>query len=274
MTNQSLGIHILSEVKRTTLSYVIVGLDDIDFRQHDKYGPFPSKKDGKPTYLSRDRYMYAKLANWPAQMIDDIFSVFTDLMTSYEIENLKNIEFKNKKSQLEELEELEIRIQNIRAELGMPRLIEATDEPTKQEKKAAEEAEKEFEEELEAEVLKAQEEAQEDTEEAQEDTEEAQEEVVEIKPVAPRIVPPTQDHPKPKIEDVDPKVAQRARELAQIESAPVRVSDGKQVYVGMPSVSNETIEKKSQDKLDPKKIVIDAPPQGGRNPRFQPPPKI
>lgn len=264
MTNEELGIHMLTEVKRITISHSIAGIDDIDFREFDKFGPFDTK-DGKQTYLTKDRYLYAKLATWGAQFIDNVFSVFSDLMQTYEKETLRNVTFENKKEPREELLELEARVRSLREEMGLPRLVEAQGDPTHQEIEDAKERESDLEKEIEKQ-----------TEQIVSNFNPfrpiEEPESLKIYPGTPKVVPSTSELPS-KIEGMDPKISKRIEEIAKAENVSVQASPrvSQVVHNPIPSQISEVIEQKSQNRVDPKQVIIDAPPQGGKNPRFKSP---
>jgi len=124
--NATLGGNVVLESKRTTLSFSIVGLNDVDLRPHRGQFIFPKKNpDGKTTKTSLSDYLYRKISTWPAQYVDDVFEVFGDLMESYRRDNLIEVEFENKKTPREELSELEARAAEIREALGMPAMVES-----------------------------------------------------------------------------------------------------------------------------------------------------
>lgn len=129
--NENAGLNLINETKRVTLSHSIVGINDIDLREYrDSVPRFPSSsKDGKIVKVTLDKYVYNKMITWGAQLVDDIFSVFADLIESEQKENLKNIKFENAKDPLEELEELEAKVAVMRESLGKPPLVEKPEEP-------------------------------------------------------------------------------------------------------------------------------------------------
>jgi hypothetical protein len=124
--SESLGINIVHETKRITLSFAISGINGTDLRPYRDIAPsFPTVgKDGRTTKVTLDKYLYTKMIGWSAQFIDDAFTVYTDLIESHQKENLANIKFENQKSPEEELSELESRAAEIREALGKPKLVE------------------------------------------------------------------------------------------------------------------------------------------------------
>ena len=58
MANTDFGIHAIAEVKRTSLSFAIVGIDGVDLSKYEQIGPF--KKQDKQYYLTRQKYLYEK----------------------------------------------------------------------------------------------------------------------------------------------------------------------------------------------------------------------
>jgi hypothetical protein len=131
-----LGMNIINETKRITLSFSIVGINDIDLRDfRDNVPRFPITKDGKHTKVTLDRYIYQKMISWSSQFVDDAFSVLADLVETDQKSNLKNIKFENAKDPKTELRELEARVSELRSSLDMPRLVEEVlkPDPTPQE---------------------------------------------------------------------------------------------------------------------------------------------
>lgn len=133
---EGLGMNIINETKRITLSFSIVGINDIDLREfRDNVPRFPVNKDGKNTKVTLDRYIYQKMISWSSQFVDDAFSVLADLVETDQKSNLKNIKFENAKDPRTELKELEARVGELRSTLDMPRLVEEVlkPDPTPQE---------------------------------------------------------------------------------------------------------------------------------------------
>lgn len=126
--SEKIGLNIINETKRITLSYSIVGINDVDLREYrDNQPHFPViGRDGKHTKVSLDKYLYIKMQDWSAQFIDDAFSILSDLFESDQKENLKNIKFENAKDPNDELLELEARVSELRENLGKPQLVEKT----------------------------------------------------------------------------------------------------------------------------------------------------
>lgn len=121
-----LGVGIINETKRVTLSNAIVGINDYDLREHRDGAPaFPGiGRDGKKTQLTLEKFIYQKLSSWSSQLVDDIFSVLGDLLESHQKENLSGIKFENAKDPEVELAELEERASELREKLGKPQLTE------------------------------------------------------------------------------------------------------------------------------------------------------
>jgi hypothetical protein len=126
--NQSeLGSNIILESKRVTLSFGIVGIDGIDLVEYRNAGPIFSStsRDGKPVKVTLDRYIYDKIKTWGGQFLDDVFTVYADLLESHQKDNLKDIKFENAKDPEVELLELEARVTELRKMLNKPPLIDA-----------------------------------------------------------------------------------------------------------------------------------------------------
>jgi hypothetical protein len=130
INKMDLGANIINESKRMTLAHAIVGIGEHDLRQYRDGSPvFPIPgKDGKSARTTLDRYLYHKLGTWGAEYINDVFSVYADLMESFQKENVKDIRFDNAKDLREELAEVQARVFELRQQLNMPPLVEG-DEP-------------------------------------------------------------------------------------------------------------------------------------------------
>ncbi len=128
MNSRELGANIMIEIKRITLSYAISGIDNIDFLKFRDFKPsFPQKsKEGKTVSVPLNIMLEGYMKNWGAQLIDDIFTVYSDLMESHQKSNLKDIEFDNVKDPEVELSDLESRVQELRKNLGKPKLVESS----------------------------------------------------------------------------------------------------------------------------------------------------
>jgi len=119
------GINIIGESKRLTLSYAIVGVNGIDFSQY-RHGAavFPIlDREKKKVNVTLDKYLYEKMRYWGDQFLDDVFSVYGDLLETHAKENVKEVKFENKDPAIE-LEELQKRANSLRASLGLPKLVE------------------------------------------------------------------------------------------------------------------------------------------------------
>jgi hypothetical protein len=131
---QTIGVNIVHETKRKTLSLAIVGIDSIDLRPYrDSPALFLQNERGDKTRVSLDKYLVHKMGDWSAQFIDDAFSVYADIVATDQKENLKEVKFENLKTPAQELKELEEKAATLRESLGLPKLIEATNVPTAQE---------------------------------------------------------------------------------------------------------------------------------------------
>ena len=122
------GISGLSDSKRITLSNAIVGIDDYDLLVYADKGPvFPVKApNGNVVLSSLDRYLYAKLGEWGAQFLDDLFSLYADLMDVYQRDNLQSIKFEESDSLVEQLREAEGRVKELRERIGQPETPEVS----------------------------------------------------------------------------------------------------------------------------------------------------
>lgn len=132
MTDESLGVNFAYAVKRLTLSYAIVGMDQLDLRPHRESGPvFSVTVRGKTTKVSLQKYIYEKMGSWGDPWIEAAFNVFADLMETHKGENLEKIVFENVQLPLDELVELELKAGKIRDELDMPQMTEVGSEGAK-----------------------------------------------------------------------------------------------------------------------------------------------
>jgi hypothetical protein len=263
MSDETLGIHVLSEVKRVTLAFAIVGIDDIDLREYKVFGPIYDSKTDKSIKVTKDKYLYIKMGAWGAQFMDDAFRVFSDVMSSYEKENLKEVKFENSKDPREELIELESRTTEIRLQLGMAPLVEAKELTVSPE-----------------EIEEAEEKEQEEASREQEKVESASPPFDPFKTVRrpvsareevapePVFVQPSRTQSVPS--NINPSILQRASEFAEIEGlGKINVPAGVIPHIANPSNINEILDKPSSiPNTDP--VIID-PVRFAKNPRFNPP---
>jgi len=133
MVSQEAGSNSLNEAKRITLAYAIVGVGKHDLREYRNSGPsFPAtNRDGKKVSVTLDKYIYEKSQKWGGQLVDDLFSVYADLMESFQKENLQEIRFENSKSPVEEMVELMARVAEIRDQLHLPQLVDPEEDDSK-----------------------------------------------------------------------------------------------------------------------------------------------
>lgn len=127
LSNPELKSNTILESKRITLSYGIVGIDNIDLTEYRDSGPIFSiiGREGKSIKVTLDRYIYDKIKTWGGQFVDDVFTVYADLLESHQKENLQEIKFENAKDPEVELMELESRVSELRRMLGKPQLLDA-----------------------------------------------------------------------------------------------------------------------------------------------------
>jgi hypothetical protein len=125
------GLNIVGESKKITLSNTIVGVNGLDFRDHrgTNQPVFPIKgRDGKLTNVALEKYLYEKMRGWSTDYLDSVFEVYADLMETFQRENLKEVKFENTKDPRIELIELERKAAALRAQLGLPQMVEKTGE--------------------------------------------------------------------------------------------------------------------------------------------------
>ena len=122
-----LGPNLVLESKRTTLAHAIVGINGVDLTPYRAGAAvFPiTNKEGKRIKVRLEEYIHWKMATWGGQFVDDVFSVFSDLIDTHQTENLKEVKFENAKDPRVELLELEARAAELRDQLGMPSMVEA-----------------------------------------------------------------------------------------------------------------------------------------------------
>lgn len=126
--NESLKTNVFSETKRVTLSYAIVGIDNIDlrpYRNDREIFPVMDARMKKEVKVCLNKYMYVKLQAWGAEFIDIAFDVFADLMQTFRRVSMENCKLENVKDPMTELAEIESRAAELRRGLGLPALIEA-----------------------------------------------------------------------------------------------------------------------------------------------------
>ena len=120
--------NVLDEIKRITISGALTGFDGLDFqnkRQLGKTFKIKGTNGKKDELVDFSELLYRKLAHWDAEFIDLVFEVFTDLMETHRKEMSKDVVFENSKSPREELEELEMKVSELRMRLKLPPLVEA-----------------------------------------------------------------------------------------------------------------------------------------------------
>jgi hypothetical protein len=120
--------NVLDEIKRITISGALTGFDGLDFqnkRQAGKTFRIKGTNGKKDELVDFSELLYRKLAHWDAEFIDLVFEVFTDLMETHRKEMSKDVVFENSKSPREELEELEMKVAELRVRLKLPPLVEA-----------------------------------------------------------------------------------------------------------------------------------------------------
>lgn len=134
LSNSSLKNNVVLESKRVVLSWAIVGLDGLDLTVHRHEIVFPLKgPDGRDTKVALHKFVYEKLKTWGGQLVDDVFTVYADLLESLQRENLRDVKFENAKDPEAELADLEARVSELRKMLGKPPLVESSpkaEEPT------------------------------------------------------------------------------------------------------------------------------------------------
>lgn len=127
LTNSAaIGSSLVYETKRMSLSHSIVGFNELDLRPYKDGSPcVPSLgKDGKPTKITLDKFIYNKLGTWSAQLVDDAFAIYADILETHQKENLDGVVFENRKDPEVELKELEQKVAELREQLGKPQLVE------------------------------------------------------------------------------------------------------------------------------------------------------
>lgn len=261
MANTDFGVHAISEIKRTSLSFAIVGIDGVDLSKYDQFGPF--KKGDKQYYLTRQKYLHEKIKKWGAQYIDDVFKVFSDLMETHEKDNLKDIHFENLKEPREELDELEVRAAEIRSRMGLPPLKESapiTLDMVEERENTKEEPEQTT---SDANPFNA---VPPDVLEKAESTPLLRVDQAQVK-VKPIQVPDEIPVEKPKgVTRIDEKLEAIQAEMA----ASAALGSQANPHQSLPSIAQEVIDQPSS-RIDPKQVIIDRVPTQNVNPRFAKP---
>ena len=262
ISKAELGTNIVGESKRVALANSIVGVNNSDLREYRGGLPvFPMKnKKGEMVKVRLEEWLYNKMSNWSGQFVDDAFSVYADLMETYEKENLKEVKFENLKDPRVELQELERKVAGLRGQLGMPQLVEAKDDDNEglpNEEEVARALEQE------AEENKHDKKPTEDFDPFRSIPQEQQAAPL-PQPQAQPFVPPPSDPPQPNfaMPTVQPVRRPPAPGPIAQESSP------ENPHRPMPSVQNEVITKQAQRPVERPKIDQ---PQGGINPRFSQP---
>jgi hypothetical protein len=127
LSRGELGANVITESKRVSLSHAIVGINGFDLQEYRSgVAVFPiTNKEGKKVKVTLDKYLYEKMGTWGGQFVDDVFSVYADLIESHQKENLKDVRFENSKDPKLELLELEARASELRSQMNMPAMVEA-----------------------------------------------------------------------------------------------------------------------------------------------------
>lgn len=250
MGSDELGINVVNESKRVTLSHAIVGINEHDLSGYRDAGPIfqiPGK-DGKPVKVDLGKYVYYKIGGWGAQFIDDTFTVYADLMETLQKENLKDIKFENTKDPKQELLEHMIKVVELRGQLGMPALIDPLDKPDPDK------------EELESKPELA------PAPKVKQVNKATEEPFNPFKKISQEDIP---DPAPRKIQlQAPPEVIHKSNTIAEVEQTSPFTSSGitKQAQ---PLQSTDILEEPSQAPKNPEPIQIDRP-VGGINPRFKP----
>lgn len=283
LTNKDLGANVIGESKRVTLSHAIVGIDGYDLRKFRNgppvFGPI-KMPGGKEVKVDLATYVYQKMGNWGSQFIDDVFTVFADLMETHSKNNVKDVKFENAKNPADELGELMVRVTELRLQLGLPPLVE--------ESKPVDEAE-EFEaiQRREAESREAEEEESAAPEPGFDPFKTVRVDPVQppARPVQPPRSPPPQAAPPPPPAPMEPdpvpvttlpvaippQTARGVQSVAELE-ATQPTSSPQRPHVAQPSVNDEVIEAPSARVVTNPPVIN--PKQWGKNPRFNPPNKV
>lgn len=266
------GTNSLMEAKRITLSHAITGINDYDLMPFRDAGPvFPIKgRDGKPVKVVLDKYLYEKCFKWGEQLINDLFSVYSDLMETHQKENLKEIRFENAKNPVEELGELMARVFELREQLNLPRLVEEDDgveRPRRRVPVQEPEAEADAEE---PEPIRPTRRAKEVAEALDGDFDPFKKVATEspqpVRRVTRAVVPEAPPPPAPpRPEDLDVEVAVIERGAAP-PNQPVASSPVTPHRPGF--VSEDVIEERGDARPPVPPPAVDRPPSGNVNPRF------
>jgi len=115
-------MEIVFDVKRITLSYAIVGLNDVDLTPYTNEEPnfkIYNKKIKKDVNVPLHTYIYEKIMTWSSEYVDKTFSVYSTLLDSYKDKISTDVKFDDVKDPQDELNELEFRINELRLKLNM-----------------------------------------------------------------------------------------------------------------------------------------------------------
>lgn len=120
----------INDAKLKSLSRSIVGIDDVDLRpyrngakvfQVSEIVPGKGKSNVK---VELAKYMEYKIRAWGQPFVDLAFDVFADITESSQKKFSEGVVFENTKDPRVELAELEVRVHELRARLGLPVLEE------------------------------------------------------------------------------------------------------------------------------------------------------
>lgn len=270
LNNSASNNNIINESKRVTLSHAIVGIDNYDLREYrtGKYVFGPIQIGTKNVKVDLPTYLYHKMVAWGQQFLDDVFSVYADLMESHSRQNVDQISFQNAKGPHEELADLMIKVAELRTQLELPQLVEQQDKKSNLQ---------EFPEDSEIGDKKEPEEESFDpfraipTERPTIPTTQTFELVQPPKAVLPEVAAPKVPADVP----TKPTQPSRSRAIAEteLELSPLpKFSEGtiQNPHTVIPSVSSEVIEPTDRVRAPVSAPVIN-PQKFGKNPRFNPP---
>jgi hypothetical protein len=121
----------LQTAKLKALARSIVGIDEIDLRPFRNSGPsftIPDLKNpdnkSKKSKVDLAKYLEYKIHSWGQVFVDLAFDVFSDITETSKKKFSEGLVFDNAKDPRIELAELEVRVHELRSQLGLPVLEE------------------------------------------------------------------------------------------------------------------------------------------------------
>lgn len=122
----------LQITKLATLSYAIIGVNNVNLEDVEYIEAEASDSPSGVKKVQRHVFMRNLLQGWGDSVINVLFRKFNDLTTRVEGESEKGIKFDNVTDE-ERLAQLESEVSALRAQMGLPQMVEVGANPTSKE---------------------------------------------------------------------------------------------------------------------------------------------